>query len=483
MSISNIIKKLQNIMRQDAGVDGDAQRIAQIVWLLFLKIYDAKEELWEFYEDDYKSIIPEELRWRNWAIDNKDGKAITGDELTDFINNNLMKTLKNLTVDENTEKRSAIVKYVFEDASNYMKNGILLRQVINELNSFDFTDSNEKHSFNEIYETILKDLQSAGNAGEFYTPRPITDFIIEMTNPQLGESVADFACGTGGFLTSTLKHLEKQISTVEDREEYKEAIYGVEKKPLPYLLCITNMLLHDVDEPKIIHGNSLEKNVRDYREEDKFNVIVMNPPYGGSEENAIKINFPTELQTSETADLFVALILYRLRRDGRVGIVLPDGFLFGNDNAKVNIKKKLLSECNLHTIVRLPSGIFAPYTPLSVNLLFFDKTGQTEKIDYYAVPLPEGYKSFSKTKPFENRHIAPVKEWWNNRNKEDINAYSVSVAEVEKNNYNLDIKNPNIQTEEDVHSLSELMDMLTEKSNNMQTLVTELKKALEGVED
>lgn len=397
MTITSLIKGVQDIMRQDAGVDGDAQRISQLVWMLFLKVYDAKEAEWELFEEDYESIIPEDLRWRNWA---EDEEGMTGDELLEFVNERLFKELKDLTVDETTDKRALIVKSVFEDSYNYMKSGTLLRQLINKLNEIDFDEYEDRHAFNDIYETILKDLQSAGNAGEYYTPRVLTDFIIEMLNPQIGEQVADFACGTGGFLVSSLKHLENQIKTVEDRKIVQSSLFGIEKKPLPHLLCMTNLLLHDVDSPNILRDNSLSTNVRDYREKDKYDVIAMNPPFGGVEEVGIQINFPTEFRTSETADLFMTLIMYRLKETGRVGVILPDGFLFGDDNAKVAIKEKLLSEFNLHTIVRVPNGVFAPYTSIATNILFFDKTKPTEKIDYYQVPLPEGIKNgFTKTRP------------------------------------------------------------------------------------
>ena len=457
MSIDNLVKRLQNIMRQDSGVDGDAQRIAQIVWILFLKVYDAKEELWEFHDDDYESIIPEELRWREWAVDNKDGKAMTGDELLTFVNDRLFPTLKSLEVDETTPRKSAIVKEVFEDAFNYMKNGVLLRQVINLIDDIDFTEIDERHAFNDIYETILKDLQSAGNSGEFYSPRATTEFIAEMINPQIGERVADFACGTGGFLTSALEILQKQIKTVEDKETVNRSLFGIEKKNLPHLLCMTNLLLHDIDEPNIMHGNSLEKNVRDYKEEDRFDCIMMNPPYGGTEEKIIQSNFPTELQTSETADLFVALILYRLKKNGRVGIILPDNFLFGNENSQKALKERLLNECNLHTIVKLPAGVFAPYTSITTNILFFDKTEATKEIWYYDVPLPEGYRSFSKTKPFKSVHLDGVRKWWNDRDKEDLNSYKVSIDEVRAKEFNLDFKNPNKLVEEKEYTLDELV--------------------------
>ncbi len=483
MSIDNLVKRLQNIMRQDSGVDGDAQRIAQIVWILFLKVYDAKEELWEFHDDDYESIIPEELRWREWAVDNKDGKAMTGDELLTFVNDRLFPTLKSLEVDETTPRKSAIVKEVFEDAFNYMKNGVLLRQVINAIDEVDFTELDERHAFNDIYETILKDLQSAGNSGEFYSPRATTEFIAEMINPQIGETVADFACGTGGFLTSALEILQKQIKTVEDKETVNRSLFGIEKKNLPHLLCMTNLLLHDIDEPNIIHGNSLEKNVRDYKEEDRFDCIMMNPPYGGTEEKIIQSNFPTELQTSETADLFVALILYRLKKNGRVGIILPDNFLFGNENSQKALKERLLNECNLHTIVKLPAGVFAPYTSITTNILFFDKTEATKEIWYYDVPLPEGYRSFSKTKPFKSVHLDGVRKWWNDRDKEDLNSYKVSIDEVRAKEFNLDFKNPNKLVEEKEYTLDELLTTMEVKSRNIVSLVDKIREALEGVEE
>lgn len=446
MSIGNLIRRLQNIMRQDAGVDGDAQRIGQIVWILFLKVYDVKEKLWELH-DDYVSIIPEELRWRNWAAYNKDGEAMTGDTLLDFVNEQLFPTLKTLEVNETTEKRSAIVKNVFEGAYNYMKNGVLLRQVINAVDEIDFTEYEERHAFNDIYETILKDLQSAGKSGEFYTPRAVTDFIAEVLKLQIGEKIADFACGTGGFLTSALRILEKQIKTREDRDLVQKNIYGIEKKSLPHLLCMTNLLLHDIDEPNIEHKNSLGKNVIYYKEEDKVEVIIMNPPYGGIEEDAIKTNFPLEIQSSETADLFIALILYRLKENGRAGVVLPDSFLFSDDNTSVNIKRKLLEECNLHTIVRLPKGVFAPYTDIPTNILFFTKTGSTNEVWYYEHKLSEGYKSYSKTKPINKEEFEAELKWWNER-VENKYAWKVSLSQIIENNYNLDIKNPksNINT-------------------------------------
>ncbi|WP_306569239.1 class I SAM-dependent DNA methyltransferase [Faecalispora jeddahensis] len=446
MTMGSMVKRLQDIMRNDAGVNGDAQRIEQMTWLLFLKIYDDKEQLWELHRDNYTSIIPENLRWRNWAVDNKDGKALTGDKLLKFINEELFQHLKAVEVDETTPMHELIIKYAFEDAYNYMKDGILLRQVINVIDEVDFTEHSERHAFNDIYETILKDLQSQRSSGEFYTPRPVTDFMVEVIKPTLDDKIADFACGTGGFLTSTLKYLDLQVKTVEDKEKYNTSVYGIEKKALPHLLCVTNMLLHDIDEPNIFHNNSLEKSVKEYKERndgDCFDVILMNPPYGGNEKEGIKSNFPAELRSSETADLFVSLILYRLKRNGRVGIVLPDGFLFGTDNAKVAIKTKLMEECNLHTVIRLPHSVFAPYTSITTNILFFDKTGSTKETWFYRMDMPEGYKNFSKTKPIKNEHFAPVMDWIANKTEivEDgfDKAKKHTMAEIRERNYNIDL--------------------------------------------
>ena len=477
MNINTMIKRLQDIMRQDAGINGDAQRIEQIVWMLFLKLYDAKEAEWEIYDDNYTSIIPEEYRWRNWAIDNKNGKAITGSEMESFITQ-LFVHLKDLEVDENTDTRGRLVKEVFTDLNNYMKDGVLIRQVVNVLNEIDLTDFKVRHAFNEIYETILKELQSAGKSGEFYTPRAITDFIVKMVEPKIGESVADFACGTGGFLVSALNYMKENVKDAKDNEVLNNSFYGVEKKSLPYLLCVTNMLLHDINNPTIIRGNSLEVNVRDYEEQDKFDVILMNPPYGGTEKKSVQQNFPADLRNSETADLFMVEILYRLKHNGRVGIVLPDGFLFGNDNTKVAIKKKLIEECNLHTIVRLPSSIFAPYTSIATNLLFFDKTKTTDEIWFYRMDMPDGYKAFSKTKPVELKHLQPVIDWWNNREeikdmKEDESltetwkSKKFTASEIEELNYNLDQCGFPVK-EEVILSPKETMDNFLEKREKLE---------------
>ena len=488
MSTGNLVKRIQDIMRNDAGVDGDAQRISQMTWMFFLKVYDAKEQLWELNDENYHSIIPEKLRWSNWAIDEKDGKALTGDELLKLVNEELFPTLKKLEINSETPLKQRIVKYVFEDAQNYMKDGVLLRQVINVINeSVDFLEYKERHEFGTIYETILKSLQSAGNAGEFYTPRAVTDFMVKMVNPKLSERVADFACGTGGFLTSTLKYLESSKKTAEDIEKYNKTVYGIEKKPLPYLLCITNMLIHDVDEPMVYHDNTLEKNVRDYTEKDKFDIILMNPPYGGSEKDVVKNNFPSELRSSETADLFMNVIMYRLKKNGRCAVIIPDGFLFGEDNAKVNIKTKLLNEFNLHTVVRMPHSVFAPYTSITTNILFFDNTHPTEETWFYRMDMPEGYKNFSKTKPIQLEHFNPVIEWWNNR-KEIIEddfpkAKKYTKKEIENMHYNLDLCGYPHE-EEEILEPRELIRQFKEKRENLNIEIEQtLAKILEILDE
>lgn len=444
MSLSTFVKRIRDIMRNDAGINGDAQRIEQLAWLLFLKVYDTKEKDWELDEDDYVSIIPENCRWSNWAHDDRSGDAMTGDTLLNFVNNTLFPTLKELNVTPETPIKKSIVKTTFEDANQYMKDGVLLRQVINIIDDLDLSDYKESHAFGEIYESILKELQSAGSAGEFYTPRAVTDFMAEMIEPEIGEKMADFACGTGGFITSWLKQLDKKVETIEDRAAYDSSIFGIEKKQFPYMLCITNMLLHGIDVPKVYHDNSLIRDVLDYTERDQFDVILMNPPYGGSEKADVKNHFPSDLASSETADLFMSVIMYRLKKNGRAAVVLPDGFLFGLDNAKVNIKKKLLKEFNLHTIIRLPGSVFSPYTSITTNILFFDRTKQTECTWFYRLDMPEGYKHFSKTKPMKLSHFDVVKEWWNDRKEISVDGndkakcYSYEQL-TEEFGYNLDL--------------------------------------------
>lgn len=445
-NLSNFVKRVRDIMRNDAGINGDAQRIEQIAWMLFLKVYDTKEGEWDILEENYQSIIPENCRWCNWAYD-ENGKGMTGDTLLEFVNNTLFPTLKKLPVDTSTPIKKAIVQTTFADANNYMKDGVLLRQIINLIDEIDLSDYDESHAFAEIYETILKELQSAGSAGEFYTPRAVTDFMAQMIDPKIGETMADFACGTGGFIISWKKALEKKVAevngTTEDNELYMNSIYGIEKKQFPYILCITNMLLHDLDVPRVYHDNALLRDVLDYTEDDQVDVILMNPPYGGSEKNDVKNHFPADLASSETADLFMSVIMYRLKENGRVAVILPDGFLFGTDNAKVAIKTKLFSEFNVHTIIRMPGSVFSPYTSITTNILFFDHTGPTEETWFYRLDMPEGYKHFSKTKPMKLEHFAPAVEWWNDRKEIQLDGFDkakkYTVQEIKDRNYNIDL--------------------------------------------
>lgn len=448
-NLSGFVKRVRDVMRNDAGINGDAQRIEQITWMLFLKVYDAKEEDWEFDDEQFESIIPPKLRWRNWAHVENQNDGLTGDQLLNFVNNELFPTLRKLEINSDTPIRQSIVRTTFEDANNYMKDGVLLRQIINIIDELDFGSYEETHAFGEIYETILKELQSAGSAGEFYTPRAVTEFMAKMIKPQIGETMADFACGTGGFLSSWIKELEaikdaKGSISNEDSEKLYNSIYAIEKKQFPYMLCVTNMLLHGIDNPKVFHDNSLTKKLLDYTQKDAFDVILMNPPYGGSEKEDIKQNFPADLKSSETADLFIAVILYRLKKNGRAAVIIPDGFLFGNDNAKVNLKKKLLTEYNLHTVVRLPQSVFSPYTSITTNILFFNNEEPTGKTWFYRVDIPDGIKHFSKTKPMKLSDFDDCVAWWNDRKEiadEEGNpkAKCFTSQELIEGGYNLDL--------------------------------------------
>ena len=481
-NLSGFVKRLRDIMRNDAGINGDAQRIEQIAWMLFLKVYDAKEQDWEFEDETYQSIIPDECRWANWAVDDRSGSALTGDRLLDFVNNTLFPTLKKLPVTASTPIKKAIVQTTFADTNNYMKDGVLLRQVINVIDELDLSSYEESHAFGEIYESILKELQSAGSAGEFYTPRAVTDFMAQMIKPQIGETMADFACGTGGFIVSWLKELQKQVHSTADAKKYGESIFGIEKKQFPYMLCITNLLLHGLDIPRVFHDNTLLKDVLDYTEDDQFNVILMNPPYGGSEKADIKNHFPNDLASSETADLFMCVIMYRLKKNGRAAVILPDGFLFGTDNAKLNIKKKLLSEFNLHTVIRMPGSVFSPYTSITTNILFFDRTGSTKETWYYRLDMPEGYKHFSKTKPMKLEHFAPVVEWWNNRQEICVDGFDkakkYTVQQLtEELGYNLDQCGYPHEEEE----ILDPMDLIQRYQEERASLNAEIDRVLEEI--
>lgn len=458
-------------MRKDAGVDGDAQRISQLGWMIFLKVFDDSEKELELMGNGYESPIPEGYRWRNWA---QDEEGITGDELLDFIDE-MFDTLKDMELDDQSSERAFVVRDVFEDSYNYMKSGTLLRQVLNKLNEVNFNKKADRHQFNEVYEKILKDLQSAGNSGEYYTPRAVTKFMTQMVDPRLGEKVLDPACGTGGFLVDAIEHMKEQAKSVEDYEIFQENVRGVEKKPMPHLLGTTNLILHGIEVPKIRHDNTLKKSLNDYKKKDQVDVILTNPPFGGQEETGIEKSFPSRFQTRETADLFLVLIMRLLREEGRAALVLPDGFLFG-EGVKTRIKKKLLNENNLHTIVRLPKGVFSPYTNINTNLLFFEKGGSTDEVWYYEHPYPEGYKSYSKTKPIRIEEFDREKEWWDDREENEY-AWKVTSDEINERDYNLDIKNPH-DGDEETYDVDKLINRRAKLKQEIDSLRSELKYEL-----
>ena len=479
-NLTPLIKSIQDIMRQDSGVDGDAQRISQLTWLLFLKVFDALEEELELTRDHYQSPIPEAMRWRHWAAD---PEGMTGEALLDFVDNQLFATLKSLSADPVRNPRGYVVRGVFEDAYNYMKSGHLLRQVVNKLNAIDFNRQAERHQFNDLYEKILRDLQSAGNAGEFYTPRAVTQFMVDMTNPQLGESVMDPATGTGGFLVCAIEHLRKQVHNAEQEAVLQNSIRGVEKKQLPHMLCVTNLLLHGIEVPsQIVHDNTLARPLRDYTAADRVNVILTNPPFGGIEEPGIEAGFPADVRTKETADLFLVLIQHLLKPGGRAAVVLPDGFLFG-EGVKARIKEQLLQHCNLHTIVRLPGGVFAPYTGIKTNLLFFTKGQPTQHIWYYEHPYPQGVKTYNKTKPIRIDEFDAEKAWWGTEQDgfaarvENERAWKVGIDQIKAAGYNLDQKNPHIG-EQQSHDPDKLLADYARLQAEAQALRDELKGIL-----
>ena len=422
MNLSSTIKSIQDIMRKDDGVDGDAQRIGQLTWMLFLKIFDQCEETWEDDAEDrseiFLSSLPEECRWRNWAAF-KDGKPqIPASELISHVNNTVFPGLKDLNIEN--DPKAKVVQAVFVDANNYMKSGTLMLGVIEKLDeAINFHDIKTRGQLGGIYEQILNDLRSAGNAGEFYTPRAITEFMVHMVNPNLKkrEVVLDPACGTGGFLTATIDHFEKQLtkkSSAKDKKAIAQCIRGIEKKQLPHLLCTTNMLLHGIDVPSMIeHRNTLGKGWNDWKLPERVECVITNPPFGGMEDDGVGSDFPSDIQTRETADMFLVLIVKKLLKDngGRGAIVLPDGTLFG-EGVKAKIKELLMRECHLHTIIRLPNGVFNPYASIKTNLLFFTKGKPTDTIWFYEHHYPKGVKSYSKTKPLRIEELQPIAEWW-----------------------------------------------------------------------
>src|ERR1700676_1211113 len=479
MSVRNTVKSIQDIMRQDSGVDGDAQRISQLCWMFFLKIIDDQDQQLELMQDGYRSPIPEKLTWRTWAA-NPEGE--TGDKLLNFINGELFPSLKELPTTGKPGDRGRVVREVFEDAYNYMKSGQLMRQVVNKINQVDFNNLAERQHFGDIYEQILNDLQAAGNAGEYYTPRAVTAFMADRIDPRPGEILLDPACGTGGFLTCAIRHMrERYVKKVEDERRMQEALRAVEKKQLPHMLCVTNMLLHGIENPSFVrHDNTLARPYISYTQSDRVDIVLTNPPFGGREEDGIESNFPTHFRTRETADLFLALIVRLLKPGGRAAVVLPDGTLFG-EGVKTRLKEQLMEECNLHTIVRLPNSVFKPYANIGTNLLFFEKGTSTKDIWFYEHRVPEGQKAYSMTKPIRLEHFQSCIDWWGGNGRkareETPQAWRLSADELKVRGYNLDIKNPHAVAD-DHGDPEELLVRLNEAEGQASTLRDQLKTIL-----
>ncbi len=473
-NLNSIVSSIQKIMRKDSGVDGDAQRIWQLSRLLFLKILDAKELELEMMKDNYVSSMPDELKRRNRAADDE---GITGDKLVEFINDKLFKQLKAL-VPNKDNKMTYIIKSVFEDSFNYMKSWTLMRQVINKLDEINFNKKEELHIFNDIYEKVLNDLQNAGNAWEFYTPRAVTQFMVDIINPKLGDKVLDPSCGTGGFLTGSIEHIRQNyVKTAEDEKILQSSIFGTELKQLPHLLATTNLILHGIEVPSNLkHDDSLSKAIRDISAKDMVDVIVTNPPFGGQITDGIVHNFPSQFQTRETASLFMVLIMNMLNHNGRAAVVLPDGFLFATW-VESRIKEKLLTDFNLHTIVRLPNNVFAPYATVATNLLFFTKWEPTKEIWYYEHQVPEGQKTYNKTNPIKLEEFEAEKKRWNDRKESEV-SWNVSIDEIKSNDWNLDIKNPNkIEVTEELDT-QEIIEKIKNNLETSSTILSQIKNSL-----
>ncbi len=479
MSVRNTVKSIQDIMRQDAGVDGDAQRISQLCWMFFLKIIDDQDQQLELLQPNYLSPIPTRLQWRAWAA-NPEG--ITGEDLLAFINAELFPTLKSLPLSGPDPERRRVVKDVFEDAYNYMKSGQLMRQIVNKITQVDFNNLAERQHFGDIYEQILNDLQSAGNAGEYYTPRAVTAFMVDRIDPRPGELLLDPSCGTGGFLTCALRHMrDRYVKTLEQEQAMQQALRAVEKKQLPHMLCVTNMLLHGIENPGFVrHDNTLARPYISYGPADRVDIVLTNPPFGGREEDGIESNFPQHFRTKETADLFLALIMRLLKPGGRAAVVLPDGSLFG-EGVKTRLKEALLQDCNLHTIVRLPNSVFKPYASIGTNLLFFEKGSPTQDIWFYEHRVPAGQKAYSMTKPIRVEHLNPCVGWWGGPEREGRQqtevAWKVTADEIKARGYNLDCKNPHTVAD-DHGDPEELLAKLEESERQADALRDQLKAIL-----
>ena len=486
--LSSTIKSVRDLLRKDAGLSGDTDRLPQLVWLLFLKNLDdfeASQE--ELLGEEYVPIIAEKYRWRDWVVTESLTGRRKGDELLKFVNDDLIPYLGRLSGTDNRDIRT-IIGTIFRGTYNRLRSGYILREVVDKLSAINFNSSDDIHAVSLFYETMLKEMRdSAGDAGEFYTPRPVVRFIIDRLQPKLGESILDPACGTAGFLVEAYNRLEEQVQTPEQRKQLHDNLRGIEKKSMSYLLGIMNMLLHGIEAPNLQERNTLTSvNLRNIQDRDRVDIIATNPPFGGEEERGVLNNFPEGMRTAETALLFFQYIMEHLKRpNGRCGVVLPNGFLFGNGVAGI-VKKKLLTQFNLHTIVRLPVGTFAPYTSIPTNILFFeaceastdfDTKPCTSEVWYYEIPLPEGRNSYSKTKPMQFEEFQPCIDWWDNR-VENEHAWKVPAAELLANGCNLDRKNP--RAKEDIAHLppEQLAQNILEKEGRIVEIIAKIQTLL-----
>lgn len=469
-NIGGVIKSIRDIFRKDPGLSGDAQRIEQLGWMIFLKLFDDKDKEKEILNPKYKSPIPSFYQWRTWA-ENDEGE--TGERLINFVNNDLFPALKNLRIGTD-DKLGIIIRNIFDGTNNYMKSGTTLRQAINKLNEIDFNSSKEHHIFNAIYEDILQGLATKKDTGEFYTPRAVTQFIIDMVNPKLGEKISDPACGTAGFLVCAIEHVRKQVKNVSDKKILQETITGSELKPLPYMLSVVNLITHDIEVPQIENMDALSREYTSFKQKDRVDIIVANPPFGGVVGDGMETNFPLNYRTKESADLFLLLFIQLLKEGGRAGIVLPDGSLTG-EGVKQRVRQKLLEDCNVHTIVRLPQSVFAPYATVNTNLIFFEKGKKTKDIWYYEHTLPEGAKAYNKTKPIRIEEFDTIKKWWKKREESEV-SWKVSINTIIKRNYDLDIKNPNKVVEEVMYDRKAIIEKIETNQSKISAILDELKE-------
>ena len=473
--LAAVIKSARDAMRKDAGLNGDLDRIPQLAWMLFLKAFDGLEENREVTDAAYQPAIEAPYRWRDWAAD---PNGPTGEALLGFVNGELLPYLRGLTGTGSHDPRDVLAA-VFKETNNRMLSGYLLRDVVNKVNEINFASSDDIHTMAHLYESMLREMRdAAGDSGEFYTPRPVIRLLVQQVDPRLGEVVVDPACGTGGFLVEALDHVQPTVKTTQQLRKLHTDLRGVEKKPLPYLLGMMNLMLHGVGQPNIVRGNALARPITQISKRDRVDVILTNPPFGGEEEKSIQANFPADKQTAETAWLFLQLVIRQLRDGGRCGIVVPNGVLFG-DGVGARIKQQLLADCDLHTVVRLPDGVFEPYTAIPSNLLFFDKTGRTKAVWFYEIAPPEGRKKYSKTNPMRFEEFADCQAWWTSR-EENERAWRVPIADLEATGFNLDLRNPNSPDDLAHRPPRELLEELIGTEREILGVLEELRGEIGG---